>query len=246
MRVFILALDGLEYEYAKEYKVFRQEEFGKVDITGTDTWTPLCWGCFITGLTPQELRPKLIQIPHGERKITALPKNIKTIFDLTTKHVKLFIPVINPHPRFWCKRDIDLSIKALKGDTTLKVKWTEECRGLFMEIYREALKQLTSDWELFMVYFNNPDMYQHVFACSYTRMRYFYDFMANATSEILTRIEHDALKLIISDHGCLCEQGKIPNHSPYAYYSINKELNLKNPALWDFYDIIKRGLADEL
>lgn len=56
-RVFILALDGLEYNLVEEFdlKGIKQREYGKVDISMfKELATPIIWASFITGLPPQK------------------------------------------------------------------------------------------------------------------------------------------------------------------------------------------------
>jgi hypothetical protein len=51
----------------------------------------------------------------------------------------------------------------------------------------------------------------------------------------LTRRVHDAVVLIISDHGM---QNGIHTHK--GFYSVNTQLNLTLPKMTDFYDIIEK------
>jgi predicted AlkP superfamily phosphohydrolase/phosphomutase len=57
LRCLILAIDSLEYEIAKNYSNLTQEEFGRSIVPMTsdgEAYTPVVWGSFITGLTPEE------------------------------------------------------------------------------------------------------------------------------------------------------------------------------------------------
>ena len=234
MRVFILGLDGLEWTIAKDYANLRQVEWGRVDTWGTKTWTPLCWACIITGLPPEQATKQLVK----KGRYWLLKEGTKTIFDLTRKHVKLFIPCINPHPRYWSKEDIDLLQKALFQRGIWRAKYELACRNLLYEQFNEVMKHIDSDWELFMVHFNNPDMYQHVFICNERKVRDFYKLLNDLVGKIWAKLGHDVARLIISDHGFRCEQGKIPSHANDAFYSCNIRLGLNYPKLWDFYNII--------
>ena len=234
-KVFILGLDGLEWSIAKDYANLRQTEWGRVDTHGTRTWTPLCWGCIITGIEPQKLMKLLIK----KGRYYLLRDDVKTIFDLTPKHIKLFIPCLNPHSRYWSKEDIELMKKALFVRGTYRIKFELACRSLLNQQFNEVMKHIKRDWDLFMVHFNNPDMFQHAFMCDERKVREFYKLLDNLANRIWSSLDSNVVRLVISDHGFRCIKGRIPFHADDAFYSCNVKLGLKYPKLWDFYKVIR-------
>ena len=52
MRVFILGIDGLEYNFVEKYRLrnLKQVEYGKIDLSDMEEiLTPVIWGSFVTG-----------------------------------------------------------------------------------------------------------------------------------------------------------------------------------------------------
>ena len=238
MRVFVLGLDGLEYELATKFDALRQNDFGKVRNDATDTWTPLCWGCVVTGLPPQRLRPLL----ERKGRYWLLKPEVRTIFDDVPRHVKLFVPCINPHRLYWSDEHTRLILPALRGDVAKRLKYELECQRMLNEQFREVMKRIDADWDLFFVHFNNPDMFQHVFVCNRRKTLAFYERLDDLVSQIWRRLDDDVARLVLSDHGFACRDGKTPWHTDYAFYSCNVRLNLRNPHLCDFYGVIRRLL----
>ncbi|MHC1579170.1 MAG: alkaline phosphatase family protein [Candidatus Alkanophagales archaeon] len=239
MRVFVLGLDGLEYELATKFDALRQNDFGKVRNDATDTWTPLCWGCVVTGLPPQRLRPLL----EKKDRYWLLKPEVRTIFDDVPRHVKLFVPCMNPHPVYWSREFTTLIVPALRGDETARLKYELGSIRLLEEQYREVLKRIDDDWDLFFVHFNNPDMFSHVFFCNRRKMLAFYERLDTLASRLWERLGDDVARLVLSDHGFVCVGGRRPEHSQHAFYSCNVVLSLRNPHLSDFFNVVKSLLS---
>jgi len=238
-RIFILGLDGLEYEIARKYTNLRQLEYGKIDITGTKKWTPLCWGCFLTGLPPEKVN--LLLVKSG--RFHLLGSDVKTIFNLASKAVWLFIPCLNPHPMYWDKALTQLMLDAIEKKSVYRVKYLEACYKLFNSQFKRVLNTVKKEWTIFMAHFNNPDMYQHVFICDKNHIEKFYSFLDKHISILKGYLSEDDLMFIVSDHGFKCEKGKLPQHTGYGFYSCNFRLNLENPKIWSFYKIVENILG---
>ena len=63
MRVFILAIDALEYDLVEKFRLnnLKQTEYGKIDVSefrryhpSSELWTPLIWASFISGVMPEK------------------------------------------------------------------------------------------------------------------------------------------------------------------------------------------------
>ena len=120
-RVFILALDGLEYDLVKKWnlKILMQKSFGKIKLrkeycikprslraeheSGANVpYTPIVWASFITGLPPQKHKIKTIWT-YG--KILDFIRRLPIIRDIKGKRKLLY--KIGLGPRVVSKRDLN-------------------------------------------------------------------------------------------------------------------------------------------
>ncbi len=113
-------------------------------------------------------------------------------------------------------------------------KWEKIIRNKFEDVKRTLFENLNKDWELFMVYFGVIDYIGHTFFDNETKIKSYYKEIEELVIKIKKQLKDDIVFFIVSDHGM-----KIGLHTRYAFYSSNIELEIGNPKLTDFYNIVK-------
>jgi len=111
--------------------------------------------------------------------------------------------------------------------------WTD-----FQQKKRRVMKLLNDDWDLFMVHFYVADIIQHLWWYKKDLMANLYQKMDETAKQIEMKLPPEVFTLILSDHGFMNGY-----HSPYAFYSSNKPINLKHPKITDFANIIQEKLG---
>jgi hypothetical protein len=92
-----------------------------------------------------------------------------------------------------------------------------------------------------MGYFGVGDVVGHLSFGLEEKMKIIY----NEFDEIAATIKNtfkDAAVLIVSDHG-MKAVGRFGDHSNYAFWSLNLDLNLRNPKITDFYNLIVNNFS---
>lgn len=256
MSVYVIGIDGLDYSLVKELdlKNLKQKEFGEVTVPIDEEVghpvSPTVWATFLTGersdkefefdskvrgfLTKLKKKFNVPDIPY----ITSRPPLFGKLFTkdrgFPSLERKTFLDevestVVNvPYYDYSFVEDHPFFI-----NPDMVAKDFKEFFDKRMEEFKTGLKKMeeTSN-PLSMIYFN-LDMIQHRF---FMDMEYIRDLYMEV-DEILgnTRLNEEFLVMTISDHGFDFEEG---THSNYAFYSANKELELEDPHITDFYDII--------
>jgi predicted AlkP superfamily pyrophosphatase or phosphodiesterase len=101
-----------------------------------------------------------------------------------------------------------------------------------------VFKQLKNpDWDLIMQYFYVLDGIQHVFYKNKLKVMDYYMKFNQFVGKVIEKLPKDTMLLIVSDHG-----GENGLHTNYGYYASNIKLNLKNPKISDFKDIIEQSI----
>lgn len=279
MRVFILGLDGLEYNIVNkhpELENLRQKEYGKLrllkeclirtkegDLT---PYTPLVWSTIVTGRLPEETGLMVSQWDNkllnllkiltiktgfdklkGKGKILELMgfkkiawnknnyyvKNVKTIFDLTSKSIQVNVPTVDLNWEIYFGKG--LSITQIKNKAILE----------FINVSKEIKEEIKKDWELFMGYTRLLDVFGHV-AWNTQELLRMYQKADTLVKELKELIGDTCLFLIVSDHGMQRLEGTKHGgkHSLHAYYSSNIPLTLERPpAITDIFHIVKSFLS---
>lgn len=260
-----------EYGKAKIPKECYKEVTGTYFEKVLEPSTPLVWFSFLTGqLPPKDLNPfesreneilqrlQTLAIKFGLDKIKGknilrllgLPKkyslrkahDIPTIFDLVEKSYALNVPFISEN---W---SIVLGAKPENFnnfndfiDFVLGKQLIQ-----FDKIRNETLHFLkrNHDWNLFMVYSKILDAYGEL---SFSNTKQLFDIYLSIDSfvkQIKSLVdEKECLILAISDHGIeRMGKTKFGKHSNYAFYSVNRRLDLNLPSITDFYYLLKKLL----
>jgi adenylosuccinate synthase len=115
----------------------------------------------------------------------------------------------------------------------------DKVKKLFEENLKRTFEILnnSSNFQLFMCYFKFLDSIQHICFKEEVYIKRCYLKIEDVVRKIKKKTNKNDLVLIISDHGFDLEKG---DHSNHGFYSSNIKLNLNNPKITDFFDIISR------
>jgi len=231
LRIVILAFDGLDYRIASKFKTLRQKEYGLINLKGIDLITPIVWASFVTGLPPNQHGVTAQKVRKTGSKNVRIKSGVKTIFDLP-KSFPLWVPSINPHPTYWTKEFTNLLLEI----SIRKQNWIEKLRiyekkllDVFHDQTKEFIKFLNKDFNLIMAHFNLLDALGDAIR-KVDQMTHYTLCVSRFVTELKEKLKGRYFMLIASDHGVA--------HQPYAFWSSNIPLNLKNPKITDFYRII--------
>jgi len=271
MKVCIIAFDSLDYYLIRDLNLanLKQKEFGIVKVTGILS-TPSIWTSFITGLSPNEhgvigwkwdnsildkikvfgTKIGLDKIIHNSLYLTKLMSNvttkqtpnikgkIPTIFDYAQNPVDIDVPCYSED----AYKDIRQKVTMSLGNPILAKNVIEEESEKFVNKIERIFNLLNTNWDLFMAHIYYPDVLQHLQFYNKNSVIEMYKKMDDTAYQIKKTINKDTFILFISDHG----QNK-GIHNKNAFYSCNYELDLQQPKITDFFDIIlnKMGIPSK-
>lgn len=227
--IVILGLDGLEYEYVKEFncKHLMQASFGKTDISMfSEPRTVVIWSSFLTGKNTEK-------------------EALKDLWNFKVKPEETFFAAFNSWkaidvPGFtYVKERHAKEREAMKKFFDGKIS-VEEFDRIAFENHRlekeEFFSALEEGYEIVMGYFALADVIGHLSFGLKIKMKIIYkelEEIAKKTKKFAEKI------LIISDHG-MRAVGRFGDHSNYGFWSFSEELKLKNPKITDFCEMIKK------
>lgn len=273
MKVFILALDGLEYDLVKLWNLsgLKQKAYGRIELRemyfhpeAKVPWTPYIWSSFISG-------------KHQDVKIVF---TYGKIIDRLRKH-PLFRWIKGKRRLFW---RIGLTPKAeqigrIKEQTIFdsvspsiaidvptyneplehwkihELIWTkgiETYENKILKIFNEKRKKVflsvTEEWKLFMAYFKIADLAGHIYICKRLgKLRKIYEDLNNLTFKLKGRLSENSVFLIVSDHGMIpSDDGVSGTHSTHAFWSLNIKTNWKPKDITDFHPKILEWIESDL
>ncbi len=273
MKVFILAIDGLEYNLVEKWKLNNLKQVtygkGKCFVTREVPYTPTMWVSFITGKHPSE---------HGVDAWWSWGKfldwiRLKTPLAKIKGKKKVFLPLLNffrIKPRRlitradW-KKDLRTIFDVVRPSIGLFIpgynesiefhNFTEDMS--IEEIERVALKnhekrkrimfkKIKEEWKLFMVWFDIVDLFGHMFwTLDPQKIKWCYREADSLAREIKKRIG-DSILLIVSDHGMkLSDDGVTGYHSDHFFWSLNIKTSWRPRYITDFYEKILEWSARE-
>ena len=246
-----------------------QQEHGRirVPIAGgiDDPSTPIVWTSFITGQSPSihgvdvpyvwdspfdKLRSLIRRYPTiyniakklklGYRIRETVGTELKfpsrenirceTIFDVIQPSVAISVPVYNED--LWRNYPVGEVFKAIR-DIEFRREYEKRVRTIFQGEVEELFSALGGEWKVLMIHIHITDLLGHIYWGT-EKLALLYEEMDLLTNRVKLRLRPEDLILIISDHG----MGRY-GHTPYGFYSLNIELGLENPAITDFFRIIK-------
>jgi len=227
--MIILALDGLEYSYVKEFncKNLMQENFGKTDISEfSEPRTVVIWSSFLAG-------------KNLEKEILA-----KGLWDFKLKPEQTFLvkfkkwKVIDM-PGFNYYKERHEKERALLKGFFEKRNSIEEYDKIAFENHKrnkqEFFESLEQNYNLLIGYFNLADVIGHLSFGIKAKMKLIYKELDEIAQKVK---EKNSKVLIISDHG-MKAVGRFGDHNNYGFWSTSFELELKNPKITEFKRIIE-------
>lgn len=157
--------------------------------------------------------------------------NCDTIFDDIDSTIAISIPSFNED-----EMNKELRRLVVEGRKFELKKRAYEAFAGRRKRFLDALNQKPS---LLMVHFFLLDLIQHMFPYDNEYIRKTYERIDSFVGKVKEKlVNNEVFLLIVSDHGLLHGY-----HTPYGFYSCNEKLNLKNPKITDFTDIIRKRLG---
>lgn len=263
MKIFILALDGLEYTLVKKWGLLNllQKVHGIIDVSEFKDekgrlLTPCIWSAFITGKKTRikdwwtygrtldwiRTKPPLVWI-KGKRKLITrlgLRRRVVNRKDLNTQTI--FEEAEN---------SIALNVPSYNVPTepniwllkVFKKKGLTAYEKSVWDLHKSRVKQTLNllknkNWSLFMTWFQIADLFGHIYIAKKLdnlRKAYFsLDYLASKLKNLV--IDDDAIFLIVSDHGMMISKdGVSGDHSKYAFWSMNIDMDWRPKRITDFH-----------
>jgi len=269
-RVFILALDGVEYELVVGWKLrnLMQKHYGSVDISefrrnfGRAS-TPTLWSSFITGkylniggwwtygkiLDWVRVKPPLRWIKHKRkifwkfirpRVVDKRELGCKTIFDHASKSIAVNIPAYNEPTEFHVRLTEAILSKGLD-------EYEREIWSLHNQRAEETFKKLEEDrdWTLFMTWFDLADLLGHIhIAKRVWALKKGYEHLDELAGNLSRKVGENSIFLIVSDHGMKPMPDGTGDHTNHTFYSLNHAVNWKPKKIVDFHQKILEWLSE--
>ena len=266
-KVFILGLDGLEYNFVEKWNLahLKQLEYGKIKVPIEKDekipLTPKVWAAFLTGKPLADMRfvkPLRIEIPlkilrfarkHikislglGKRIASKAPSRFPKLKQKTFLDIVKFKEVNSPYYSYDGKV-LDIFHRFYNGKLTLK-----ETINALKKLYELRKKQILheainlQDIDGVFAYMHFPDALQHLLFNKSLEIKKLYIDLDSYVSILKSRVK-SSLFLIVSDHGFDLET---KNHSKHGFYSSNMPLNPKPKQITDFYNLIVSGHKHKL
>jgi hypothetical protein len=228
MKVFVLALDGLEIDYVRDWRLrnLQQEVYGQYEVEEKywswvegrgAPYSPLVWGSFITGV-----EPKVHGITGFRKYRNPLMETLAHLFKrIPGKKRLLYRFGVHLNPDFQDKRFLKVpalfdvvkpsigvdvipySVDAEARDYVSQSRTLKEFHNRtlehFLDKWSRVQKLICNPWKLFMFYVSFTDHAGHV--CGLGKLRDVYRRMDLLTYELKELLPEDIIFLIVSDHG---------------------------------------------
>jgi len=263
MKVFILALDALEYDFVEKWnlKYLKQKVYGRIELGdrynpswGDEPYTPIVFHSFISGLPPEEHKiesvatygralnfiRKLIKFVPNKRKIAKIFGI--TPQALTRKHYehKTIFDEVYPSlaidvPTYNLEiRDWHLDWKTGINKQKIKAIWASYLRRK-KQIFN-ALKNQHM-WKLCMAYIRVADLLGHIYIVKKTlKLLNCYLELNSLAGNVQKLLSKNTILLIMSDHGMEPSgDGVTGRHSKHAFWSLNIDTGWRPKDITDFY-----------
>ena len=227
--IVIVGIDGLEYDYVKEFGFpnLMQQKYGTTDLSEfEEPRTMVIWSSFLSG-------------KNQEKRILAEKEMWKfrlgteeTFFSKFNRHIAIDVPGYT--------QDMEQHNKerqAMKDFFAEKIKVEDYDKIVFShhnKIKEKFFESLEQDYDVVMGYFNAADVIGHLSFGVKPKMKIIYKEM----DEIVKRTSKKAdTLLVISDHG-MKAIGRFGDHSDHGFWSLNSETDFEKPKPMDFYGLL--------
>lgn len=257
MNLFILGLDGLEYNFVKEWNMenLMQQEYGKIIVPiNKERNTPISpevWGAFLTGeeiLNLKFHRPgikgRILDILISLRKRVNFGFGIGNYFRTHRNFPKLnkstFVDradaaEINA-PYYSYRGTLNIIERIGRGELSIDKALKElmiTYKKRTVQIKRELKKKMRV-YTIIFAFLHFPDIIQHLSFTRHHLIKNIYADLDYFVLELKEILPGDKF-IIVSDHGFEKETGI---HSNYGFYSSNVRLNPRPEKITDFYNLI--------
>ncbi len=227
--MIILALDGLEYKYVKEFKCknLMQKYCGKTDISEfSEPRTVVIWSSFLAG---KNLEKEILKTKNfWEFKLN--PK--ETFFSKFKKWKAIDVPGLT-YKSEKHKKERELLKKFFNGEITIR-EYDKAAFKHHKENKAEFFNAIKENYQVTMGYFALADTIGHLSFGVKPKMKIVYKEL----DKIAEKIGENNKLLIISDHG-MKAVGRYGDHSNYGFWSTNFFADLDRPKITQFRKIIE-------
>lgn len=259
MNIFILGLDGLEYNFVKEWNMenLMQKEQGKLIVPiNKEKNTPISpevWAAFLTGEEIHRgwrrvgIKGRILELLMSLRKRIDLSFGIGNYFRTEISFPKLnkttFVDredatEINA-PYYSYEGTVSIVEKVGRGEFSI-----DEAISELMNLYKKRkkrilreLKEKIPNYNIIFAFLHFPDVIQHF---TFTRSHIIKNMYADLDYFVL-QLKHflrdSDTFIIVADHGFDMRKGI---HSNYGFYSSNIGLKPKPLKITDFYYLIEQ------
>ena len=226
--IVILGLDGLEYEYVKEFgcKNLMQTSFGKTDISiFSEPRTVVLWSSFLTGKNTEDEALKDLW------NFKVRPE--ETFFANFRKWRAIDVPGFTyMGERHAKEREL---LKAFFDGKASVEEYDEVAFENHKVVKEEFFETLEEDLDILMCYFALADVIGHLSFGLKSKMRAIYEELDELAK--LARKKAEKL-LIISDHG-MRAIGRFGDHSDYGFWSFSEKVEWDTPKITEFRKFIE-------
>ncbi|MAG21799.1 MAG: hypothetical protein CL943_00640 [Candidatus Diapherotrites archaeon] len=228
----IIGIDGLEYEYVKEFgcKDLMQKSFGKTNIEEyEEPRTIVLWSSFLAG---QNLEEKIVAMGNEKMWDFAL-KPEETFF----KHFESFKAVDVPGYNYGREQHV-LEREMLKKFFAEEITVEEFDKPVFdyhRKLKEQFFEDLEKDYDLLFYYFNAADVLGHLSFGMKSKMKLIYQDMNDIAAKAAAKGEP---MLILSDHG-MKSVGRYGDHQEgYGFWSNSLGKDLGNPKITELAEFV--------
>jgi len=277
MRVIILAMDGLEYDFVLKWrlKALIQKVCGYVDVSEYyidevgDILTTAVWASFITGKSLKEhgirrlwvSRYKFIEDLRLKRDRIILYKLLRPVISAIARKLRIVEPptkrylvrkglttIFDEYPSFVIEfpsynESINTRNKLIKAsrkglDSYIKEVWNinrERIEGLIDALHND-------NYAIYAVWLDIADKVGHVYLPRKRILEVMkaYFWLNKVAYQISKILKDEDFMLIISDHGMNLDG----THSPRAFYSFSRNINLKPGRITEFKCILEKVINE--
>ncbi|MCD6357546.1 MAG: alkaline phosphatase family protein [Thermoproteales archaeon] len=265
VRVFVLALDALDYELVKKWRLknLLQRRYGTFEVGreyfyGVEPYSPIIWTSVITGRKPEEHGIRawwlyggilerirwwpIIRHIKGKRRILwrlGLKAHVPNRGDLRCETI---FDVVKPSVAVYVlgyNESTEFHERLFKVSGWNVDGYIRKAWRVHEERKRATLRALEENrnWKLFMAYFDLADHVGHTYI-KRNRLRVLRAYLElnSLAGRLQELVPPGTIFLIISDHGMRAVEDDVAGrHTTYAFWSLNLDTDWEPRDFTDFY-----------
>jgi len=239
LKLVILALDGLEYDYVTKfcYKQLQQDTFGKTDISAFELpRSVILWSSFLAGKNKEKELVATQDFWHASLPIT------ETFFTAAKNPLAIDVPGFTyTHEQHDRER---ANMKEFFEGNTIRIEdYDKHVFAHHLKVKEQFFAALQEDkHDVIMAYFSVADVIGHLSFGITPKMRMIYQELDDIARTVKETYHGNVL--IISDHGMFA-RGRFGDHTPYGFWSTNFPVSFTTPALTDFFKTLTALLTQK-